>query len=96
MGMDLKVPRVDVVSIARVIERLAAAGMTASVVMVDGQLHAPSATVPDGWREVRLRLAAGTVTVRVQPDGISVMVFGNADAALINAQRAIATAIKEA
>jgi len=64
--------------------------------MVDGALHAPSAPIPDGWRDVRLKTYAGAVTIKRREDGIAVIVFGNADAALQAAQRTIADAVREA
>ncbi len=82
-------------AISGVIERLARAGVAAQVIMVDGNLHAPGAPVRDDWRDVRLKLPAGTVSLKRRPDGIGVVVFGNADPALTEAQRAVALAIEE-
>ena len=61
--------------------------------MVDGALHAPTAPVADGWREVRLKTAAGMVTLKRRDGAIAVVVFGNADPALTTAQAAIADAL---
>lgn len=78
--------------LAEVVARLAGAGVTAMIVMVDGQLVMPGAPPPASWREVRFRTPAGTVTVSRRAGGVSVVVFGNADDALVEAQRAVAAA----
>ena len=96
MGMDVLVARTGDCPISSVLAKLAAAGLSASVMMVDSGLHAPGAPVPDGWRDVRLKTPAGAVTLKRRPDGIAVIVFGNADAALQAAQRTIADAVREA
>jgi hypothetical protein len=64
--------------------------------MVDNALRPASAAPPDEWRDVRLRTPAGMVTLRRQPDGVAVIVFGNADAALQAVQRAVADAVRGA
>src|SRR5689334_3987971 len=90
MGQEIVARSTD--AIAVILGRLAAA--RCSVLMVDQQLHAPNMPVPDGWRDLRLRTPAGMVTLRRQPpDGIAVVVFGNADAALVAMQQEIARAI---
>jgi hypothetical protein len=93
--MDLVVPHPEPCAIARVVERLAAAGVRAQVMMVDDQLVAPGAQVSDGWRDVRLRTPAGTLSLKRRGAEIAVVVFGNADAALQAMQRAVAHAIEE-
>jgi hypothetical protein len=86
MGMDLLAPCAapDVNALLRDL------GSTCTVMMVDGQLHAPNAPVPAGWSDVRLRTPAGMVTLKRRPDGVAVVVFGNADAGLQATQRQIA------
>src|SRR5262249_32899250 len=75
-------------------EALAAAGPPSATAMVNGRLVPPSAPLPAEWAEVRLRTPTGMVTLRRQPDGIAVVVFGNADAALQAVQRQVADAIR--
>lgn len=93
MGLELVVERAVPLSFPSLLERLAALGLAASIVMVDGALAAPGANPPNEWRDVRLRTRAGTVTLARRPGGVAVLVFGNADAALQQAQRAIADAL---
>ncbi len=94
MGMDLVVAGAGACAIAELLDALARAGIAASVIMVDGALHAPGAPVSGSWRDVRLKTAAGTVSLKRRSDGIAVVVFGNADAALVDTQRAIARIIE--
>jgi hypothetical protein len=94
MGLDLMVPRTDPVDVLQLLAQLAAAGLRASVLMVDGNLHAPQMPVPPAWRDLRLKTPAGAVSLKRRPDGIAVVVFGNADAALLAAQKAIADALQ--
>ncbi|MSP60413.1 MAG: hypothetical protein EXR72_08735 [Myxococcales bacterium] len=92
MGLPLHVDR-DRVPLELLLAALATAGMACAVMMVDGGLRAPGAAPPEEWRDVRLRTPAGTVTLTRDRGGVTVMVFGNADAALQAAQRRIADAI---
>jgi hypothetical protein len=93
MGLELIVaveePRLDAL-----IERLAADGLTAMVVMIDGALVAPGSPPPAGWREARLRTPAGTITLARRPGGVAVVVFGNAGEDLRRAQEQVAAAIQ--
>ena len=76
------------------LEKLNADGLPAAVVMVDGGLHAPMAPLPEDWRDIRLKTAAGTVTLTRKPGAIAVVVFANADEALKAAQAKIADALR--
>jgi hypothetical protein len=93
MGLDVVVARTGPCPVAPLLERLAAAGLPCSVIMVDNALHAPNLPVKDDWRDVRLKTPAGTLSIKRRPDGIAVVVFGNADAALQAAQRTVADAL---
>jgi hypothetical protein len=95
MGLDVVVPRTGPCAIADLIVRLGQRGLAAQVIMVDGNLHPPKVPVKDGWRDVRLKLAAGMLSLKRQPNGIAVVVFGNADTPLLEAQRQVAAAIGE-
>lgn len=94
MGMDLVVAGKRACAVAELLAALAQEGIAASVIMVDGALHAPAAPVADTWRDVRLKTGTGTVSIKRREGGIAVTVFGNADAALVETQRAIARAIE--
>ncbi len=90
MGLEVVVPRLGSVGLGTLIERLAAAGLPASVAMVDNVLQGPGATPPAVWRDVRLRTPAGVIALRRVQSGVAVVVFGNADERLQAAQRTIA------
>jgi hypothetical protein len=90
VGLELEVPLARTPPLATLVERLTAAGMTAMVVMIDGALVAPGKPFPEEWRDVRVRTPAGTVTIVRRPQGVAVVVWGNADDALRAAQRLIA------
>ncbi len=92
MGKELVVDAGEA-ALGRAIARLAGAGMAVAVQMIDGALVPPNAQPPAAWREVRLRTPAGTVTLRRREGAVAVTVFGNADAALEAAQRAVADAL---
>lgn len=93
MGREIIVPVTGHCALAPMFSQLAGAGMAITIQMIDGALVPPNTPPPAVWREIRLRTPAGTVTIRRTPDAIAVTVFGNADAALEAAQRAIADAL---
>ncbi len=93
MGMELVVHSSHVV-FPQLLTALAARGLNGLVAMVDGQLQPMGATVPEAWRDVRLRFPVGTVTLTRRPDGVAVVVFGNADAGLQDAQRLVAEVLQ--
>src|SRR5262245_37727359 len=88
MGMEVLVAVRSVRFIA-LLEALAARGIRGMVAMVDGQLQQPGTSVPESWRDVRLRFPAGTVTLARRPEGVAVVVFGNADPPLVEVQQAV-------
>jgi hypothetical protein len=95
MGLEIVVPEEpgQEVVLEDVVGRLANAGITAMVVMLDGQLVAPGAPLAAGWRDARLRTPAGTVTLARRPGQVAVVIFGNADEALRKAQKDVAAAL---
>ncbi len=96
MGLESVVPRAAPPALRPLLDVLAAAGLPSTVAMADNVLQPPQAPPPEVWDDVRLRTPAGMVTLRRRPDGIAVLVFGNADAALQAAQRTVADAIRAA
>jgi hypothetical protein len=96
VGLEIVVPRERPLPLGPVLEALGAAGVSAVVAMVDNALRPPGAPPPEDWRDVRLRTPAGMVTLRRPGTGIAVLCFGNADAALQAAQRAVADAVRAA
>jgi len=77
-----------------VLARLQAAGAPAQIVMVDGALVMPGAAAPARWTDVRLKTPAGTLALKRQGDAVSVVVFGNADAATLAMQQQILDALR--
>ena len=93
MGAEITIERATDRPAGDVIAELSAGGLPCKLAMIDGALVAPGATIPSGWREIRLRTTAGMVTLaRRQETSIGVITFGNADEAL----RAVASRISEA
>ncbi len=88
MGMEIVVAATG--QLAPLLQKLG----DCSLIMVDGGLVMPSAPPPEKWHEVRLKTPAGTVTLKRRGGGIAVVVFGNADAVLQEAQRRIAEALR--
>jgi hypothetical protein len=76
------------------LERLAAAGAPSQIVMVDGALVMPGSAAPARWTDVRLKTPAGTLALKQQGDAVAVVVFGNADAAVIAMQQQILDALR--
>jgi hypothetical protein len=68
------------------------AGHAVSLRMIDGLPAFPDETPEPGWRELRLGFPAGMVTLRRRPKSLSSVVWGNADAALLASQEALAAA----
>ena len=90
MGVEIVV---DEVVVVRWPELLAAVA-PATIVMVDGALVMPQPTVPDGWRDVRIKTAAGTFAVKRSGVAVSVVAFGNVDDAGKAMMAKIAAAMK--
>lgn len=57
--------------------------------MIDGELSFPGEEPAATWREVRLGTSAGMVTLRREADHVACVVWGNADAALLQARNAL-------
>jgi hypothetical protein len=68
-------------------------GPNAAIVMVDGNLVMPSAPAPAVWNEVRLKTAAGMITLRRRGDEVALVVFGNATPELLATRERIAAAL---
>ncbi len=76
--------------------RLAEAGERPAVRMIDGLPAFPDEVPDPGWRELRVALSGGMVTLRRAPDSIACVTWGTADpglqAALELCARAVASA----
>ncbi|HEX8952583.1 MAG TPA: hypothetical protein VF945_12095 [Polyangia bacterium] len=92
MGLELTVDGAR--PLGEALARLAAGGAPSSIVMIDGALVMPNATPPAAWSDVRLKTPAGTFALKRRGDGVSVVAFGNADAAAQAMQQRIADALR--
>jgi hypothetical protein len=73
------------------------AGYPLQLRMIDGELALPDEAPPPGWRELRVASpSGGMVTLRRGPDRVTLVTWGNADAALRQASNALAWALAEA
>lgn len=76
-------------------EHLVKRGLTPQLRMIDGELSFPDETPGPEWRELRLALPQGMVTLRRAGDKLAFVVWGNADAALVAAWNALVQATAE-
>jgi hypothetical protein len=97
MGMDCRIVFAQERTPAwpTIAERLAARGLDVQVRMIDGDLCLPEETPPETWQDLRLGTAHGMVTLRREPEGMRLMIWGNAPAELLQERDHIASAIVE-
>jgi hypothetical protein len=81
--------------LAALLEALARAGLPSVAMMIDNQLVVPNAPPPARWRDVRLKTPAGTVALKLEGSSVHLIVFGNADGALLEARDTIARVLAE-
>jgi hypothetical protein len=75
---------------------LASHGFPVQVRMIDGELSFPDEEPPENWRELRLATRDGqVVTVRRESDQVMLIVWGNADAKLVQSWNALTWAFAE-
>ena len=75
---------------------LASRGFAVQVRMIDGELAFPDEEPPENWRELRVATREGQiVTVRRESDRVLLIVWGNADAKLVQAWNALTWAFAE-
>lgn len=70
-------------------------GVPVQLRMIDGMLALPDETPPDTWRELRVAVAPGMITLRRDPDGITLVTWGNADVGLRQAWADLTSALAE-
>jgi hypothetical protein len=63
--------------------------------LIDGDLAFPDETPPEGWRELRVATPDGMVALRRDPDGITLVTWGNADPKLRQAWNGLAWALAQ-
>jgi len=67
-------------------------GIAASIRMIDGLPAFPDESPEPGWKELRIGFATGMVTLRRGSNQLACVVWGNADAALLESWSALAEA----
>lgn len=71
-------------------------GLSAPMRMIDGQLALPHETPSDAWRELRLSVPGGMVTLRRAADRVTLVTWGHAEGPLLESWNALAWALAEA
>ena len=84
MGMDRTIlyPANSLPSWEAIREQLHRVGEAGTIRMIDGLPAFPDESPEPGWKEIRVGLSAGMVTLRAGSDRLVSVVWGNADAAL--------------
>jgi hypothetical protein len=77
-------------------ETIAVAGRAVQMRMIDNLPAFPDEEPETGWREMRLSLGGGMLTLRREPGRLRVVVWGNADEALQRDQELLAKACADA
>ena len=97
MGMDQKVvfPAENMPTWAQFTDLMAQRKFPIQLRMIDGELAFPDETPPHDWRELRVGTPPGMVTLRRETDGITLVIWGNADEKLRDATNTLASAIAE-
>lgn len=73
-------------------DELSRAGHTTTLRMIDGLPAFPDESPEAGWKELRIGFPAGMVTLRRGADHLACVVWGNADAALLDSWNALVDA----
>ncbi len=73
-------------------DRLTAAGFTPQMRLIDNMPAFPDEEPPDDWKDIRLTLGGGMLTVRNEGTAWHIVVWGNADAETLAHQEAVAQA----
>jgi hypothetical protein len=94
MGMDQKVvfPPENMPTWAQLADLLAQRQFPIQLRMIDSELAFPDETPPHDWRELRVGTPPGMVTLRRETDGITLVIWGNADISMRQAWNALAWA----
>ncbi len=83
MGMERIITYSDAAPSWQAIKQEATAGgLTLVVRMIDNLPAFPDEVPEDGWKELRVGVSSGMITLRQQPGRMSLVVWGNADNAL--------------
>ena len=73
-------------------DAITAVGLTPMLRMIDGLPAFPDENPEDGWRELRLSTSGGMMTLRLEPNRLSVVVWGNSGPELLSDWEAVVRA----
>jgi hypothetical protein len=82
MGMDQKVvfATEKMPTWSMVVEIFARRSLPLQLRMIDGELSFPDEIPGANWRELRVSVTGGMMTLRRDADGVTLVIWGNADA----------------
>jgi hypothetical protein len=90
MGMDQTITFQQAVPAwADVAADLARRGLPVQMRMIDGQLAFPDEAPEGDWRELRVAVDQGMITLRREPGRVVCVIWGNAEKELVRAWNAI-------
>ena len=97
MGMDQKivVKPENMPTWSQFVDSCAKHNVPVQLRMIDNELALPDETPPHDWRELRIGTPGGMVTLRRETDGITLVVWGNADDKLKQDWNTLATILRE-
>src|SRR5262245_3269406 len=96
MGMECVVTfRAEEPTWTAIRTRVEAGGSTIQMRMIDGMPALPDEEPLDDWREIRVSLGGGMLTLRREPGRMRVVIWGNADETLKRDQQTLAQACAE-
>jgi hypothetical protein len=95
MGMDQKVlfAQEKTPTWPQLMELLAARNYPLQLRMIEGELAFPDEAPPEAWKELRVSMPGGMVTLKREADGITLVTWGNADVNLRQAWNALTWAL---
>jgi hypothetical protein len=93
MGLDLSVACGELPGWATIGERVRGRGLTIALRMIDGLPAFPDEEPPADWRELRVSLPAGMVTIRREAGGVRLVTWGDSPPELLAQRDALAAAL---
>lgn len=95
MGMESMVECAAVPAWPELVGRLRSAGFPMTLRMIDGLPAFPDEEPGDDWRELRVSLPAGMVTLRREPTGVRLVTWGDVSGELVAQRDALAAALSQ-
>ena len=97
MGMDRTLTFLEnkLPSWKAVADLLTQRGLPVQMRMIDGELAFPDEEPPVAWHELRIATSAGMITQKRNGNQVSLIIWGNADPALLHDWEVVATAFTE-